>query len=133
MGAVSESSGVWDPGDQTISTSSETEFEQLEQITVPRQLTRVIILAWGQLTTGAATTAVTHRVYRAVAGATGAVVGEGNAETVPAAAGSTQPMFSLLVEEVEALANARYRETLQQTGATGNGTVLQSGALVFVT
>ena len=111
--------------DVTLTTTSETVVVSSGPVKVPRQTCLVLIRAWGQLTTGAATTTVTPRIRRGTTTA-GALVSEANAENVKAAAGSTEPMFIEATERRSNEESVEYSLTLQQASATGNGTVLEA-------
>ena len=117
--------------DVTLTTTSETAIVNTPEVVVPAQTTRVLVLAWGQLTTGAGTTTVTPRIRRGTTTA-GALVGEANAETVKAAAGSTEPFFIMASEERADVDRVQYVLTLAQAGATADGTALQAGIIVLV-
>ena len=117
--------------DVTLTTTTETAIVNTPEVVVPAQTTRALILAWGQLTTGAGTTAVTPRIRRDTTTA-GTLVGEANAEAVKAAAGSTEPFFIIASEERADVDRVQYVLTLAQVGATGNGTALQAGIIVLV-
>ena len=84
----------------------------------------VHIRAWGQVTPGASTTALTGRIYRG-ASATGGVVGEANTIPLATAPGSTE---QVMLEAVELRSNAesvQYTFVVQQAGATAAGAFLQ--------
>jgi hypothetical protein len=90
---------------------------------------RAVVEAWAQLTLGTGTTAVTPRMHRG-GDATGPVVGEVNAEQIKTAAGSTEPFYLMISEELANLDSVQYTFTLQQTAATGAGTALQAAIKV---
>lgn len=115
----------------TLTTTSETSIIGSGPANAPRQTVNVCIIAWAQLTTGTSTTTVTPRIRRGT-GTGGTLVGEANAETVLAAAGSTEPYFLMACEDRSDVATVDYNFTLQQASADGNGTALQAGILVFV-
>lgn len=115
----------------TLTTTSETVIISSGPVTTPSQTSRVVILAYAQLTTGAATTTVTARIRRGTTTA-GTLVGEANAETIGAAAGSTEPYFIVLEEDRADTNTVEYSLTLTQVSATGNGTALQATILVVV-
>jgi len=117
--------------DVTLTTTTETVLVSSPRITIPKDATRIVVWGYGQLTTGAGTTAVTPRIRRGAA-ITDALVGLATAENVKAAAGSTEAFFLLVAEELGARDSVRYSFTLQQTAATGNGTALQGTIAVFV-
>ena len=110
--------------DVTLVTTAETICGTLSSVSTGRAV-NVTIKAWGQLTTGATTTAVTPRIRRGTA-ITDPIVGEGNPITVGAAAGSTETFDIETIDVGADIANATYIFTLQQVGAGGNGTLLQS-------
>lgn len=116
--------------DVTLTTTSETVIVSSGPATAPRQTINVCVFAWAQLTTGTGTTAVTPRIRRGTT-TSGTLVGEANAEQVKAAAGSTEPLVVFTCEDRASVATVDYSLTLQQTGATANGTALQAGILVL--
>jgi len=115
----------------TLTTTSETSIISSGAVTLPRANGIVVVIAWAQLTTGAATTTVTPRIRQGTA-TTGTLVGEANAVTIGAAAGSTEVFTIFVSEERSNVANVQYNLTLQQAAATGNGTALQAGILVLI-
>lgn len=115
----------------TLTTTTETLIIDYPEVVFPVPTGRVIILAWGQLTTGAGTTTVTPRI-RQGSGTAGTLVGEANAENVKAAAGSTEPFFIAVSEARSNVAVVQYSLTLAQVGATGDGTALQATILILV-
>ena len=115
----------------TLTTTSETVIISSGEITIPFATALILIRAWAQLTTGAATTTVTPRIRRGTA-VGGTLVGEANAITIGAAAGSNEQFFIMVMEERADQARVEYSLTLQQASATGNGTALQAGIEVEV-
>ena len=115
----------------TLVTTTETVVISSGPAGVPYDTCLVHILATCQLTTGVAATAVTPRIRRGTA-VTGALVGEGNAVTLGAAAGSTEQFVIEVTERRSQVASVEYSLTLEQTAATGNGTVLQAAIEVEV-
>ena len=113
--------------DQTITTTTELVISNIS-LTMLSRTRRVVQISWAQITTGIGTTALTHRARRGTT-ITDPLVGEANAEQVKAVAGSTEPIFLMLMEEQTNLRTMVLSHTIQQTGATGNGIVLQSGRL----
>lgn len=106
----------------TLVTTAETVVRTLSGVTTGRAV-RILLRGWCQLTTGTNTTGVIPRIRRGV-DATGTLVDEGNTVTIGAAAGSTE-QFSLVVREDEMDASGlTYVFTLEQVGATANGTCL---------
>jgi hypothetical protein len=96
----------------------------LSGINTPRKTT-VTVAGWAQITTGAATTALTARIRRGT-DVTGTLIDEANPVQVEAAAGSTEDVEITVEDEGVDLANATYVLTVQQTAATGNGTCVQA-------
>jgi hypothetical protein len=119
------------PTDVTLTTTSETSIIASGPASAPRQTVNVCVLAWGQLTTGTNTTAVTPRIRRGTT-TSGTLVGEANAEQVKAAAGSTETFVISVCEDRSDVATVDYNLTLQQTAASANGSALQGTILVFV-
>lgn len=108
----------------TLVTTAETVLRTLSGVSTGRKV-NVGLKGWVQLTTGAGTTAVTLRIRRGT-DATGTLIGEATPVTVAAAAGSTE-LFDIETFDPGAdLASATYVLTAEQTGATANGTALQS-------
>lgn len=114
-----------------VTTTTEISVVTSGPATAPRATVNVCVLAWAQLTTGAATTTVTPRIRRGTA-ATGTLVGEGTAVTIGAAAGSTEQYWVMACEDRSNVASVDYNLTLQQASATADGTALQGGILVLV-
>ncbi|MCL6552921.1 MAG: hypothetical protein K6W08_07355 [Firmicutes bacterium] len=115
----------------SIPTTSETVVITSPLIKIPVSTCRVWITGSCQLTSGTGTTAVTVRIRRGTTTA-GTLIGAGNSEAIKTAAGSTEP-FGLSVVDTLAGADAvQYVLTLQQTAATGNGSVLQAALDVEV-
>jgi len=115
----------------TLTTTAETVIVSSGRVPVPSHTCLVHIRAWAQLTTGAGTTAVTPRIRRGTT-ATGTLVGEGNAETVKVTAGGTEPFKMETTEQRSNEESVEYSLTLEQTGATGNGTALQAAIEVEI-
>jgi len=128
---VKDASIVVATADVTITTTTETAIVTSGSARPAYATTRVLVIAWGQLTTGAATTAVTPRIRRGTT-ASGTLIGEGNAETLKAAAAGTEPFFIVATEDLGAVESVQYTLTLQQTAATGNGSALQAGIVVLL-
>jgi len=117
--------------DVTVTTTTETVAISSPEIKVPFQTARLLVMAWAQVTTGTGATALTARIRRGTT-TSGALVGEANAETLKAAAGGTEPVFIIVQEDQAGVDSVQYSLTVQQTGATGDGTVLQAAILVLV-
>lgn len=116
--------------DVTLTTTTETVIVSSGPVVSVRDTTEVVVIAWAQLTTGAATTTVTPRIRRGTTTAA-TLVGEANAETVKAAAGSTEPFVALVTEQIAGAGNFQYSLTLAQASATGNGSALHGGIVVL--
>lgn len=116
----------------TLTTTSETVIISAPSLVLPADAVQAVILAWVQLTTGAATTTVTPRIRRGTL-ITSPLVGEANAENIKAAAGDTEPFMIMVLENLTVLDRVVYSLTLQQAAATGNGTALQATIAVFLT
>lgn len=104
-------------------TTAETVVATLSTVSTYQPGEKIKLSGQAQLTTGANTTAVTPRIRRD--SVTGTVVNEANAITVGAAAGSTE-VFDVQCEDQFSgeVANQVYVLTLQQTGATADGSAL---------
>lgn len=116
--------------DVTLTTTAETVIVTSTDLSSIRDDTEVIVIAWAQLTTGTNTTAVTPRIRR---GSTtgGTLIGEANAVTLGAAAGSTEQFYAIAVERIAGATRTPYSLTLQQTAASANGSALQGGIVVL--
>lgn len=104
---------------QTITTTTELDAGTASTQTNPVG-ENVVICGAINVTTGAATTAVTVRVRRGE-GITGTVVGIAAVHTLAAAAVASIPFEA--VDTAVPNDNQVYSVTIQQTAATGNGTV----------
>lgn len=114
----------------TLTTTTEAVVQTLLRIPMTKPIQKVTLVGWAQLTTGAGATGVIARIRRTdLVG--GALVGEATTITVGAAAGSNE-VFTISTSEERAVeGSVDYNMTLEQAGATGNGTVLQ-GALIAI-
>lgn len=117
--------------DLALVTTAETSIIASGPATASRPLVNVCVLAWAQLTTGTNTTGVTPRIRRGTT-ASGTLVGEGNNEQVKAVAGSTEQFFIEVCEDRSNVASVDYNLTLEQAGASANGSALQATILVLV-
>lgn len=115
----------------TLVTTAETVVVSSGPVTTTFETHRVIILAWAQLTTGTNTTAVTPRIRRGTT-TSGTLVSEANAITIGAAAGSNEQFYAAVIEDRQGQAAVEYSLTLEQAGASANGTALQGGILVLL-
>lgn len=110
--------------DTTLVTTAETVVATVSGVHTPRRV-NVQITGWAQLATGTGTTTVTPRIRRGTTVA-GVQLGDARPVALGAAAGSTEE-FEFQAEDAGVdLAGASYVLTLEQTGATGNGTVAQA-------
>jgi len=117
--------------DVAVVTTAETTIIASGPATAGRQTVNVCVIGYVQFTTAASTTAVTVRIRRGAA-VGGTLVGEGNAEQVKAAAGSTEAFSIMVCEDRADVATVDYNLTLQATAAGANGSALQSSILVLV-
>jgi len=117
--------------DVPLVTTAETVVVSSDLVLTPFATSRVIVIAWAQLTTGTATTAVTPRIRRGTV-ITGTLLGEATPVTVGAAAGSTEQFYAIAFEERQSTDRVQYSFTLQQTAASANGSALQGGIVVLV-
>lgn len=116
--------------DVTLVTTAEGIVISAPPLALQADVQIVCILAWGQLTTGAAVTAVTPRIRRGTL-ITSPLIGEANSEQLKVAAGSTEPFFIMVTETVVNGDAPIYSFTLQQAGGAANGTVLQASILAM--
>lgn len=115
----------------TLPTTDETVIVTSPRVSLPFHTCRVVIIAWAQLTTGTATSAVTPRIRRGGTTA-GTLVGAATSETIKVAAGGTEPLFIIVSEERAGEEAVDYSFTLQQANATGDGSSLQATILVLI-
>lgn len=113
----------------TVTTTTETVALTLPAISTPGPDAAVHIDGSLSMTYGTAATAVTVRVRRGT-DATGTLVGEANAETV--SAGNTSEQTFDVRDTPGEVAGQTYVVTVQQTAATGNGTVLAAEGSIQV-
>lgn len=110
-------------GDVTVTTTAETAVAQIDSVSTPGAGYTVTLDAHIDFTTGAGTTAVTLR-WRQGSGVTGTVIGE---TEVPAELASSRVNIDIsAVDTPGEIAGQTYTCTIQQTAATGNGTVNKS-------
>lgn len=109
--------------DVPLVTTAETVVATLSGINTSKPGQLIRLRGFAQLTTGTNTTAVTPRIRRD--GVTGTVVNEANPITIGAAAGSTE-QFEVSCDDAFSgeVAGQTYVLTLQQTGASANGSSL---------
>lgn len=108
--------------DTTLTTTSEAVVATLSTVSTNRPGQTVSLRGAFTLTTGVGTSALTIRVRED--SLTGTVIGEAPVDAVEAAAGSVET-HDVYVEDSDPgeVQNKTYVLTVQQTGATGNGTV----------
>lgn len=112
----------------TVTTTTETSACTLTGVNAEAgQVVRIEFAA--QMTSGTGTTAITVRVRRG-SGTGGALVGPANALT--ATAGNTSILTYQVEDSPGAVAVFPYSVTVQQTGATANGSVLDTEIFAFV-
>lgn len=129
MSDIREASFGRATADGTIVTTTELVAATSEPVAVPRVGMRALILGWAQVDSGAATTAITPRIRQGTAiGDT--LVSEAIAEETTAAEAAT--WFASAVVELADLDAVQFVMTVQQTDATGNGTVNNATILVFL-
>lgn len=129
MADIREVAADFVTADTAVVTTTETVAVTSPEIAVPSQTVFAVVFGYATLTTGAATTAVTPRIRRGAA-ITDTAVGDAIAEEIKAAAGSDEPFFRLVAEPLSGVNKVRYSLTLEQTGASTNGSILQAGILV---
>ena len=113
-----------------IPTTTETVVATLSGITTDSASRRLTLFADIELATGVGTTAVAMRIRRGV-DTTGPVVGVAETATAIGAAGSADPYSIEAADSPGEVNNQSYVVTIQQTGATGNGTA-QSAQLTAI-
>lgn len=109
-----------------VTTTAETVAVTSEAIKAPSGRFRAVVRAWCIMTSGTGTTSITPRIRRGTL-ATDPLVGEGNAKTLAAAAGSNEQLVVFAEEELAETGTVQYVLTVQQTAATADGTVLAAG------
>lgn len=109
--------------DVTVTTTTETAVAQIDSVSTPGPGYSVSLDGHVDFTTGAGTTAVTLR-WRQGSGIAGTLVGE---TEVPGVSASTRiNVDASAVDTPGEIAGQTYTCTIQQTAATGNGTVNKS-------
>lgn len=116
--------------DTALVTVAETVVATLSGVSTGRAV-NVQVRGWAQLTTGTNTTAVVPRIRRGTT-ISGTLIGEANPVTIGAAAGTTEDFEVDVVDTGADLAGASYVLTLQQVGATANGSCLQATVEAFI-
>jgi len=131
MPEVTEKQVNYSAANVTVTTTTETVAVSSGPVKVPTQTCLVHIRAWAVLTLGIGTTAVTPRIRRGTSTG-GTLVSEGNSEAIKTAAGSSEPFHMEVTERRSNEESVEYSLTLQQTGATANGTVLEASIEVEI-
>lgn len=112
--------------DVNVPTTTETVVATLSGVSNYQPGQPVDLTGWLQILLGTATTNVTLRIRQGT-DATGTLVGEANAEAIETAAGSVEShMIETRFQPAGEIANASFVLTIQQTAATGAGTVQQA-------
>lgn len=115
----------------TLTTTTEAVVISAPPVAVVRQSVFAMIIGWGQLLIGTGCTHGTPRIRRGTA-ITSTLVGEATAEEIKTAAADREPFFIMVGEALAGVASVEYSFTLQQTGASANGTVDQAAILVLL-
>lgn len=111
--------------DTTITTTTETVAATVAGVSTPKPGVKVTLTATVQVTAGTGTTALTPRIRRGT-DATGTLLGEGNPIQGGVAAGSTSTLTIQVEDTPGEVAGQSYVVTVAQTGASGNGTIVQA-------
>jgi hypothetical protein len=115
--------------DTVIVTTTETVVASVTGVTVPGAGNRVKLDGSVQVTIGTTATAITLRWRRGI-DITGTLIGEGN--PVQGTAANTVQASLQVTDTPGEIANQTYVLTVQQTGATANGTALQASGRATV-
>ncbi len=115
----------------TLTTTTETVVVTSPVVRVPLATCMVVVKARAQLTLGVGTTTVTPRIRRGTT-ITAPLVGGANAEQIKSSVGSVEPFALTVAESVQDQESVQYSFSLQQTGATGNGSCVQAAIEVEV-
>lgn len=115
----------------TISTTTEKTVIASDPIAQSRIGECYRVFGWAQVTTGTNTTGITAKLYRG-SDETGTAIGEGNVQTLGAAAGSNEVFTAVAVDCPSGqLSTVTYAMALTQAGASGNGTSLNQCVLIL--
>lgn len=114
----------------TLTTTTEAVVVSSPVVQCPRNECDVVVVCYAELTTSADTTDVVARIRRGTA-ITDTLVSEENEQDVKAAAGSIEPFIQFASEQI-AKSNVQYSCTLDQVGASANGSAVYGGILVLV-
>jgi hypothetical protein len=118
--------------DTTLTTTAEAVVATLSGVSTNQPGQTVALRGSYRVVTGAGTTALTGRIRED--SLTGTVVGDAGAVQIEAAAGSTEDHDVYVESQAPGeFSGKTYVLTVQQTGATGNGTVQAAGLEAEVT
>jgi len=92
----------------------------------------VLVIGWARLEAGVGTSSITVRVRRG-RGIRGKELGASVSRSPRATASSSGVVAVLARDDANRAATLEYSVTVAQAGATGDGTILQSGVFVLVT
>lgn len=112
-------------GAVAVPTTAETLVVAGEALTLPGGNAKAVIRGWLDLTVGAGTTAITITIYRGNA-LNGPVVGQRNPEAGDFTPGNTAHFEAEFIDVLQNVGGAQYCMSVLQTGATGDGTVLDA-------
>ena len=111
--------------DVTLVTTTETIIATVSGVSTYKPGEKLLIAASATITNGTNTTALTFRVRRD--SITGTVVNNADPVQIETAAGSTEDHELVCEDNLSGeIANATYVLTVQQTGASANGTSLNA-------
>lgn len=113
----------------TLTTTTEAVVISSPRLNIPRDEAEVVVLCYAELTTGTNTTAVVARIRRGTS-VSSPLVSEENEQNVKAAAGSIEPFVAMVSEQIRATA-VQYSCTLDQVGASADGSAIYGGILVL--
>jgi hypothetical protein len=125
MPEILEKDATYQTANVTLPTTTEVLVVASPVIPVPFATVRTYVHAWVALQPGTGTTFYNLRLKRGGDG-TGTVIGEILGQNVLSAAGSTEHADIYALDTVAGADRVQYSLTVQQAGATGNGTVLTS-------
>jgi hypothetical protein len=108
-----------------VPTTTETLIVTGFPVTLPSGNGKAVVRGWLDLTVGAGTTAITIAVYRGNA-IGGTVIGAKNPEAGDFTPGSTSHFDVEFIDLLQGVSGTQYTMSVLQTGATGNGSVLNA-------
>lgn len=112
-------------GPITVLTTAETLAIWSFPLTLSSGNGKAVIRGWMDLNVGAGTTAITITIYRGNA-IGGTVIGQKNPEAGDFTPGSTAHFEVEFIDLLNNVGGAQYCMSVTQTGATGNGTILDA-------